>query len=109
MDLLRSHTVRLWALEARASGQFIGFTGLALQTFEAHFTPAVEAFAFGPAHLDDLVSITTAGNEPSRAVMRRLGMSRDPAEDFEYSRLPAGHPLRPHVLHRMSQWLSTDP
>lgn len=124
----------LWALEARVSGQFIGFTGLALQTFEAHFTPAVEvgwrlarsawgqgfateaaraavAFAFGPADLDDLVSITTTGNEPSRAVMRRLGMSRDPAEDFEHSRLPAGHPLRPHVLHRLSrsQWLSTDP
>ena len=32
----------VWALEVRASGQFIGFTGLALQTFEAPFTPAVE-------------------------------------------------------------------
>ena len=32
----------LWAVEVKETGQFIGFTGLALQTFSAHFTPAVE-------------------------------------------------------------------
>lgn len=119
----------LWAVEVRASGQFIGFTGLALQTFPAPFTPAVEVgwrlagsawhqgyateaaraavgFAFGVAGLEDLVSFTTAGNEPSRAVMRRLGMTHDPAEDFDYPRLPPGHPLRHHVLYRLtrSEW-----
>jgi RimJ/RimL family protein N-acetyltransferase len=32
----------LWAVEIRESGRFIGFTGLARQTYAAHFTPAVE-------------------------------------------------------------------
>src|SRR6266508_3945438 len=32
----------LWALELRATGRFIGFTGLSRPSFDAHFTPAVE-------------------------------------------------------------------
>ncbi|MFD2353598.1 GNAT family N-acetyltransferase [Nonomuraea ferruginea] len=36
------HGYGLWALEVRETGEFIGFAGLALQTFEAPFTPAVE-------------------------------------------------------------------
>jgi ribosomal-protein-alanine N-acetyltransferase len=32
----------LWALELRATGEFVGFAGLAVPEFEAHFTPAVE-------------------------------------------------------------------
>jgi len=114
----------LWALEERASGRFLGFTGLARPGFEAHFTPAVEigwrlardawgrgyateaaraaaAFAFGEAGLDALVSFTAQGNERSRAVMRRLGMRHDPAEDFDHPGLPPRHPLRRHVLYRL--------
>jgi hypothetical protein len=33
--------------------------------------------------------------------MERLGMRRDPAEDFDHPELPEGHPLRPHVLYRL--------
>ena len=32
----------LWAVEEIEAGRFIGFTGLIYQTFQAHFTPAVE-------------------------------------------------------------------
>ena len=32
----------LWALELRATGEFLGFTGLMPASVEAHFTPAVE-------------------------------------------------------------------
>src|ERR1039458_2905293 len=32
----------LWALEVRATGEFVGFTGLAVPSFNSHFTPAVE-------------------------------------------------------------------
>jgi ribosomal-protein-alanine N-acetyltransferase len=32
----------LWAVEVRASGTFVGFTGLSVPGFESHFTPAVE-------------------------------------------------------------------
>ncbi|TDD33047.1 N-acetyltransferase, partial [Nonomuraea terrae] len=105
----------LWALEERSTGRFVGFTGLALQTFEAPFLPAVEIgwrlarpawgrgyateaareavrYAFDEAGLDEIVSMTAVGNARSRAVMERLGMTRDPADDFDHPRVPPGDP-----------------
>lgn len=116
----------LWALELRESEEFIGFAGLAVPDFEAHFTPAVEVgwrlaraawrkgyateagraalgFGFEQAGLAEVVSFTTVGNERSRAVMERLGMNHDPAEDFDHPRLPEGHPQRRHVLYRLAR------
>ena len=104
---------------------FIGFVGLVVPGFDAHFTPAVEIgwrlaaehwghgyateaalasarHAFAVARVDALVSFTTAGNPRSRAVMRRIGMTHDPADDFEHPRLAPGHPLRRHVLYRLT-------
>lgn len=115
----------LWAIEVRESGEFIGFTGLALQTFEAHFTPAVEvgwrltrtawghgyateaarqalAYGFAEANLQEIVSMTATTNVRSQAVMSRLGMTRDPADDFDHTRIPKGHRLERHVLYRLS-------
>nr|WP_242676290.1 GNAT family N-acetyltransferase [Streptosporangium minutum] len=120
------HGYGLWALEVRATGEFVGFTGLAWQTFEAHFTPALEVgwrlarsawgrgyaseaaraaigHGFGPAGQDEIVSMTAVANLRSRAVMERLGMTRDPADDFDHPRVPAGSPVRPHVLYRLSR------
>jgi ribosomal-protein-alanine N-acetyltransferase len=114
----------LWAVEVRESGEFIGFTGLARPSFDAHFTPAVEVgwrlarqawghgyateagraslvFAGAGAGLEEVVSLTSVGNGRSRAVMRRLGMSHDPADDFDHPGLPSGDPLRPHILYRI--------
>jgi ribosomal-protein-alanine N-acetyltransferase len=121
---LDEHGFGLWALVVRQTGELAGFSGLVWQTFEAHFTPAVEIgwrlarsawghgyateaasaaldHGFGPAGLDEIVSMTTVTNVRSQAVMRRLGMTRDPRDDFEHPRLAAGDPLRPHVLHRL--------
>ncbi|MFJ2032187.1 GNAT family N-acetyltransferase [Streptosporangium sp. NPDC087985] len=118
------HGYGLWALQIRATGEFIGFTGLAWQTFEAHFTPALEVgwrlarsawgygyaseaaraaldYGFGPAGQAEIVSMTAAANLRSRAVMERLGMVRDPADDFTHPRVPAGDP--PAVLYRISR------
>jgi RimJ/RimL family protein N-acetyltransferase len=112
----------LWALEAETG--FVGFVGLSEPRFDAHFTPAVEvgwrlarrAWGFGYATeaaraavdhgfarlgLREIVSFTTVRNEPSRRVMERLGMTHDPADDFDHPLLPAGHPLRRHVLYRL--------
>jgi hypothetical protein len=33
--------------------------------------------------------------------MEKIGMTHDPADDFEHPSLPAGHPLRPHLLYRI--------
>jgi RimJ/RimL family protein N-acetyltransferase len=115
----------LWALELRTTGELIGFTGLGTPSFQAHFTPAVEvgwrlarsawgqgyaseagraalAFGFEQAGLGEIVSFTSAGNSRSRAVMERIGMTRDPAEDFDHPELTEGDPLRRHVLYRIS-------
>jgi RimJ/RimL family protein N-acetyltransferase len=122
----------LWALELGATGQFIGSTGLSVPRFDAAFTPAVEigwrlaraAWGFGYATeaataaldvafdtfgLDEVVSFTAEGNERSRAVMRRLGMSHDAAEDFDHPSLPVGHRLCRHVLYRITaaRWLES--
>jgi ribosomal-protein-alanine N-acetyltransferase len=38
-------------------------------------------------------------NRPSQAVMLRLAMT--PHSFFDHPRLPAGHPLRRHILYRV--------
>jgi RimJ/RimL family protein N-acetyltransferase len=114
----------LWAVEVHGGAGFVGFVGLARPSFEEHFTPAVEvgwrlarghwgrgyateaaraavAFGFEELALDEIVSFTSPFNEPSWRVMERLGMTHDPADDFEHPRVPAGHPLRAHVLYRL--------
>ena len=118
----------------RDLGEPLGFVGLAEPRFEAHFTPAVEIgwrlsraswghgyaseaaraaaeFAFADVGLRDLVSFTAVDNRRSRRVMERLGMIRDPEEDFRHPGLPGGHPLAKHVLYRLSaaQFRSTSP
>ena len=37
-----AHGFGLWAAELRGTGEFIGFIGLSIPRFEAHFTPCVE-------------------------------------------------------------------
>ena len=34
--------------------------------------------------------------------MQKIGLVRDYAADFEHPGVPAGSPLRPHVLYRMN-------
>jgi ribosomal-protein-alanine N-acetyltransferase len=47
--------------------------------------------------------MTTVSNERSRRVMERLGMRRNPVDDFDHPNIVAGHPLRRHVLYRLTQ------
>lgn len=125
------HGFGLWAIEVATTGQFVGFTGLSVPGFEAHFTPAVEVgwrlarpawgqgyateaaraaidYGFTRAALPMIVSFTAAINPRSRAVMERLGMTRDSADDFDHPGLPPGHRLRRHVLYRISPgWQQT--
>ena len=57
-------------------------------------------YGFDTLGLDEIVSFTYEGNLRSRAVMERIGMTHDPADDFEHPALPADHRLRKHVLYR---------
>jgi len=122
----------LWALERKDTGEFIGFTGLGVVGFEAHFTPAVEigwrlarkhwglgyaseaawtalACGFERLGLDQIVSFTSQSNMPSQKVMQAIGMQHDEADDFDHPQLADGDPLKPHVLYRITrqQWLQT--
>lgn len=118
------HGFGLWALKVASSGGFVGFTGLSVPGFAAAFMPAVEIgwrlarrawgqgyateaaaavldAAFGPLGLTAVVSFTSVANLRSQAVMRRLGMTHDPAEDFDHPSLAPDHDLARHVLYRM--------
>jgi ribosomal-protein-alanine N-acetyltransferase len=61
----------------------------------------VLAFGFEQLRLPEIVSFTVPGNLRSRRVMERLGMTRNPADDFDHPALPEEHPLRRHVLYRL--------
>jgi RimJ/RimL family protein N-acetyltransferase len=123
-DHFRKHGFGLYALELRQQRAFIGFAGLSVPAFQAHFTPCVEIgwrlsaenwgrglateaaqavvrYAFESLALEALVSFTAAANIRSRRVMEKIGMTRDPADDFDHPQLPEGHPLRRHVLYRL--------
>ena len=120
------HGYGLWAVERKEDGIFLGFTGLAYQEFEAHFTPCVEVgwrfdrfawghgyateaarealrFGFDDAGLDEIVSFTSLSNAQSIRVMERIGLHRDARDDFDYPNMPAGHPLRRHLLYRLKR------
>lgn len=58
---------------------------------------------FGRLGLREIIAITVVENQRSRRVMEGLGMTRDPAEDFDFlhPRLPEGHTLSRHVLYRL--------
>ncbi len=114
----------LWALEIAATGRFIGYTGLNPMPdgvpgaggmeigwrLDRHFwgqgyaTEAARAgleVAFDGAGLHEVWSMTAVLNEPSVAVMRRLGMTE--VARFEHPRIPVDHPTRPHVAYHLAR------
>src|SRR5216683_1003294 len=110
-----------WAVQVRASGEFVGFAGLDTVDDEMPFTGielgwrlarsawghgyATEAalaalrYGFEVMGLPEIVAVTMALNLRSRAVMGRIGMTSDPAEDFDDPDVDE-IPLRRHVVYR---------
>jgi len=113
-----------WAVEVQATGEFVGFAGLddvepglPVTGVEIGWRLARSSWGHGYATeaaratlgigwdvlgLHEILAITTATNHRSQAVMRRLGMTRDPADDFEDSSVPEASPLRHHVIYRLT-------
>ncbi|MFF3752382.1 GNAT family N-acetyltransferase [Streptomyces sp. NPDC002018] len=113
-----------WAVEVQATGEFIGFAGLDEVDDDVPFTGVeigwrlarsawgqgyateaaltVLAHGFDTLELPEILAVTTATNLRSQAVMRRIGMTRDPADDFEDPTEPEG-PLRSNVLYRIAR------
>lgn len=115
-----------WVVEIPEVNGFIGIVGLARVTYEGRFTPAVEigwridsaywgqGFAteaatlaiddgFRRLGLQEIVALTVPGNRRSRRVMERLGMKRSEKDDFDHPLVPNGHPLKRHVLYRLTR------
>lgn len=113
-----------WVVEERDGAPFAGIIALQEVPYDTPFTPANEigwrfpferwgrgyategaraALEFAHAKLgwDEVVALTAATNVRSQRVMERLGMTRDPADDFDHPMLEPGDPLRPHVLYRV--------
>lgn len=115
-----------WVMELPGVAPFIGMTGISAVPYETHFTPAHElawrmaadfwghgyateaaqaamAYGFEVLSLPEIVAFTVPANIRSQAVMQRLGMDRNPDDDFDHPRLPEGHPLKRHVLYRTTK------
>ena len=122
--LIQHQGFGLWALELTETGRFLGFTGLnpmppgvpgaggmevgwRLASHAWHQGFATEAataaldVGFRGVGLAEIWSMTAVLNEPSQAVMRRLGMTL--YGHFEHPRVAVGHPVRPHVVYRIAR------
>lgn len=122
------HGWGFWAVEAPGVAPFVGFVGIKPLTPVLPFAPGVEIgwrlalpfwgrgyaseaasaalrVGFEQIGLHEIVAFTATGNQRSRAVMDRLGMTAD-AERFDHPAVPEGHALREHVLYRLGreQW-----
>lgn len=97
-----------FATELLHNGEFIGFIGLAYQTYETDFTPATDIgwrlkkevwgngyategakrcleFAFCEVGLDKVVAICTVNNNNSEKVMQKIGMAKQ--GEFKHPKL----------------------
>jgi RimJ/RimL family protein N-acetyltransferase len=112
------------AVEVLSTGEFIGLAGLDQVDDGMPFTGveigwrlarsawghgyATEAalasldFGFDVLGLPEILAVTTAGNLRSQAVMRRIGMTTDPGDDFDDPDALEG-PLRRNVLYRITR------
>jgi RimJ/RimL family protein N-acetyltransferase len=109
-----------WAVEIPGQAPLIGYVGLSLHPYfptpevgwrldkpywhRGYATEAARAAiddGFERVGLEEIVSFTSPLNLPSIRVMERLGMTHDPADDFDHPNVPAGHPYRRHVLYRL--------
>ncbi len=113
----------LWAVEVVGDQDFAGFVRLSVPAFmpdvvEIGWWLARGAWGHGYATegaravlsdgferhgLDEIVSFTVPANVRSWRVMERLGMTHDPADDFDHPMFPLGHRLCRHVLYRLSR------
>ena len=117
------HRICFWAMERRADRRFLGFCGMLPphppfreneigwrlardcwgKGYAREAASACLDWAWRETDMQTLVALTVPANTRSRALMVRLGMTRDPGEDFDHPALPEGDPLRRHVLYRINR------
>ncbi len=103
----------------RETGEPIGFSGLSVVNFEAHFTPATEIgwrilpahmgkgyateaarellrFGFEELNLPEIIAFAVPQNIASTAIMKKIGMKHNPQKDFD---MPGVHEEHPFLVH----------
>jgi ribosomal-protein-alanine N-acetyltransferase len=119
----------IWAVEIPGEVPLIGGVGLHQKhpLFPAALPPVVIAWrlarpywgqgyaveaaraviddSLGRLGFAEIVAYATIVNHRSLVLMERLGMSRDPREDFDHPECPEGHPLRRQVVYRLRRTL----
>jgi [ribosomal protein S5]-alanine N-acetyltransferase len=118
------HGVGLYAVECKATHEFIGFTGFSIPNFESHFTPCIEIgwrfkkevwgngyateaanaclqYGFQTLNFEKIVSFTAAINQSSEKVMKRIGMQY--LGRFEHPKIEKDHILCEHVVYQLTK------
>jgi RimJ/RimL family protein N-acetyltransferase len=113
----------LFAVENKLTKEFIGFTGFAIPTFDAFFTPCVEIgwrykkeawgqgfateaanaclkYGFDILEFEKIVSFTSIMNVKSEKLMRRIGMNY--VGEFDHPKVEHNSMLRRHVLYQIN-------
>jgi ribosomal-protein-alanine N-acetyltransferase len=114
----------LFAVENKATAEFIGFTGFAIPRFESFFTPCIEIgwrykkdywgqglateaaracvdYGFKILQFEKIVSFTSVVNVNSEKVMRRIGMSY--VSSFDHPNIPGNSVLCKHVVYEITR------
>lgn len=132
-DLIAVQGWGFWAVEIPDEHPFIGFVGLHRPQSPLPFAPCTEIgwrlasahwgngyateaanaclrFGFTQLDLDDIVAFTTVNNDPSRAVMTKIGMTNTQG-NFNHPDISPDHPCCEHVLYRLtrSEWKASVP
>ncbi len=121
-DAIETRGWGLYAVELKATGEFIGFIGLHIhppefeiadapeigwrllaqywhQGYATEGAKAVLKHAFRNLRLDKVISFTASLNTPSERLMQRIGMEK--VREFNHPLVPADHPLNHHVLYEI--------
>lgn len=116
-----------WAVELKATSQFMGFVGLHYQDEDSGIpnAPLVEIgwrlssvywgqgyateaafaaldYAFEQLAVGQVYAFTALQNMPSQRVMQKLSMVNC-LQDFDHPKLPDGHPLQRHCLYSIDR------
>lgn len=128
-SLIQQRGWGLWAVSKKEDEAFIGFVGLHTPNANMPCSPCVEIgwrllpqywgngfategakkaleYAFNELALPEVVSFTSKTNQPSQAVMARVGL-QDSLNNFIHPDIAPDHPLAEHVLYRITRnaWL----
>ncbi|QIO08538.1 GNAT family N-acetyltransferase [Acinetobacter lanii] len=119
-DAIETRGWGLFAVELKATGEFIGFIGLHVhppefdmadapeigwrllpqywhQGYATEGAKAVLKYAFRTLRLEKVISFTATANLPSQRVMQQIDLEKVRA--FDHPLIPKEHELCPHVLY----------